>query len=470
MLRARLRWLLAAAALGCTSVSASQPAAPRPQMMAEATVIRDGDNWTIDYKLDRDAPAWLFPHSSVTREGRAPWRPGTWTVETPGISIVRRGHRDVLLAADGNVPRQVRIRFTPFSGDLVAEYDPALRFSDGSVALWSGHFHLLPLASREAAAALPRDLAGVTLPEGTNAVTFRDQAGPVLHIGQRFDSATLINGKAYVLLGPLAPASSQGMATLLDPALPAWLTRELTQSTGPTMARFADWLGPHAGSTPTLLVSWAGPTSGVTSMGGSALPTQISMTFEGEGVTTENRAVRDGARGFIAHEAAHFWLGNTVGYERIADSWITEGGADLLAQRVIAAIDPEYDPRPTLAAKVRECAGLAARPVASAAERGENDAFYACGATFGLAVEAATGRPFQDFIRTLIDANRADGILSRAEWLDALDRAAGAKSPRREIEALLDHGAENPGAALAALFARAGLPHDIGADGIPVPR
>lgn len=466
-----MRWLFAAAALSCTAATASQPAEPlRPQAMAGAVVTRDGDGWTIDYVLDRDAPAWLFPHSAVTREGRRPWRPGNWRVEMPGVSLVRRGHRDVLRAASGNVPRQVRIRFTPVSIDLIAEYDPALLFTDGSVALWSGHFHLIPLESRDQADSLPLDLDRFTLAQGNNEVTFRDRAGPVLHIGQRFNSATLIQGKSYVLLGSLAPAPGEGIAMVLDPALPAWLRAELIRSTGATMTRFAEWLGPHAGGTPSLFVSWRGPTRGMTSMGGSALPGQIVMAFEGDTIVNESRAIRDGARVFVAHEAAHFWLGNTVRYGPIADMWITEGGANLLAQRLIAAVDPDYDPRSKLADMVRACAGLAARPVASAAERGENDAFYMCGATFGLAVEAATGRPFQDFVRRLIDANRADGMLTRAEWLDALDRAAGAKSPRREIEALLDRGTDNPGAALTALFVKAGLPHDVGADGIPVPR
>lgn len=438
--------------------------------MAEAVVTRDGDSWTIEYTLDRDAPAWLFPHSAVTRDERRPWRPGRWRVETPGVSLVRRGHRDVLRAASGNVPRTVRIRFTPTSIDLIAEYDPALLFTDGSVALWSGHFHLIPLDSRDQADSIPLDLDGVRLTDGTNSVTFRDRAGPVLHVGQRFNSATLIQGKTYVLLGPLAPAPGEGIAMVLDPALPAWLRGELIRSTGATMTRFAEWLGPHEGGTPSLFVSWRGPTRGMTSMGGSALPGQIVMAFEGDQIVNETTSVRDGARVFIAHEAAHFWLGNIVRYGPIADMWITEGGANLLAQRMIAAVDPAYDPKPKLAEIVRACAGFAARPVASAAERGENDAFYMCGATFGMAAEAATGQSFQAFIRSLIDANRADGILSRAEWLDALDRAAGAKSPRREIEALLDHGAANPGAALTALFVKAGLPHDVGADGIPVPR
>src|SRR5688500_13006573 len=89
--------------------------------------------------------------SPIGSSGRGrPARPGRWTVETPGARIERRGRHDVLFAESGNVPRIVRVRFTPVSSELVAEYDPALIFSDGSVALWSGHFHLYPMDSVEA--------------------------------------------------------------------------------------------------------------------------------------------------------------------------------------------------------------------------------------------------------------------------------------------------------------------------------
>ena len=76
-------------------------------------------------------------------------------------------------------------------------------------------------------------------------------------------------------------------------------------------------------------------------MTGSVLPNLLAMTFEGEGVLRENAGLRDHALWFIAHEAAHFWLGEAVAYQYSRDSWITEGGADLLAFRIVAEVDPD---------------------------------------------------------------------------------------------------------------------------------
>jgi hypothetical protein len=465
--RAAIAVLLALAGCAQTArpVPAAAPAQARSTVAAE--VVRDGDAWTVEFTFAQPSPAWLFAHSAVAVDGRQPWRPRTWTVETPGVRIERRGHHDVLFAETGDVPARVRVRFTPFSGDLVAEYDPALIFSDGSVALWSGHFHLLPIASAAAAEALPLDLNGVTFGGGGSQVEFRDRNGRVLHIGQRFDSATLIGGKAYVLFGPLQPVAGTDIATLIDPALPAWLKREISTSTPAILGSLTQLLGPHGGPTPTLLVSWKGPTPALASMGGSTLPGQIGMTFEGVGVVREDRGLRDSARWFIAHETAHFWLGTVVRYERANEAWIMEGGADLLAIRTIAAIDPAFDPKPRLQQAVDECVALAGRPVAQAAERGENRAYYACGAVFGLVAEGASRQPFGAFVRALIEANRADGTLTRAEWLAALDSSSGDPTLSRDIGVMLDTGAADPKAMIASLLTRAGIAFTPGPDGTP---
>ena len=96
---------------------------PEPDMAGASTVrvLRNGEAWTADYVLDRDAPAWLFTDSALARADNQPWRPRAFTVETPGVRIQRRGWHDVLVGEGGApVPRRVRIRFEPFSGDLLA--------------------------------------------------------------------------------------------------------------------------------------------------------------------------------------------------------------------------------------------------------------------------------------------------------------------------------------------------------------
>ncbi len=302
-------------------------------------------------------------------------------------------------------------------------------------------------------------------------MTFRDEAGPVLHQGRRVPSARLSGEGTYVLFGPAQPIVTEAMAAIIDPQLPSWIKATLSRSVPQILARYAAALGPPPGPRPTIMVSWAGPTPKLSSMGGSVLRGLIIMTYEGHGLLDPEPRIARRGLWFIAHESAHFWLGQAVRREFSRDAWITEGGADLLAVRTVAALDSTYDWRAELQSEINDCVSLSAgRAVASAEERNEHRAYYACGAVFGLVAEAVSRRPFIEHVRTLIDANRADGVLTRAEWLAALDHASGDPSLSADIARMLDEGAVDPKAMIASLFTRAGVPHTRGFDGMPTLR
>lgn len=461
-LAASLLVLSAALPLAACAPVASSPAAfalqePRVQV----SVVRDGDDWSVDYVLDRDAPAWAFFNSALLRESRQPWRPDWWTVQTPGVVIERIGNYDVLRATDGGaVPRHVRIRMRPRPGDLEAAYDPALVFSDGTVALYSEQFDLIPLEAAAAARDMPRDLNGVAVPGGPAQVTWRDRAGPVLFRGERRTEVTAVEARTYVLFGDATTRQGDGVTTVVDPGLPRWLGDELAGFTPRVMGYYARRLGAAPGDAPTLMVSWTGPTEHLSSMGGSVLPGMISMSFEGEGVLNPDAEALTRAHWFIGHEGAHFWLGQAVRYEYARDMWITEGGADLMAVRALKALNPAYDARAELQTEVDDCVRLTqGRSIVTAADRGEHRAHYACGAVFAMAAEGAqtarTGGDWFDFIKPLLA--QPDGVLTREEWLSALTGVSRDPSLRLDVEQLLDQGAADPSAVVARLFQRTGV-------------
>ena len=107
------------------------------------------------------------------------------------------------------------------------------------------------------------------------------------------------------------------------------------------------------------------------------------------------------------------------------------------------------------------------RGIETARERGENRAYYACGAVFGLIAESASGKSFFSFVKRIVDANRVDGIVTRAEWLAALDTASRKPELSRDIARMLDRGVSDPKAFIASMFERAGVSHSIDAQGMP---
>ena len=454
--------LVLSVAVGACAPVASSPGSSFPQeKRVEAVVQRDGDRWSVDYVLDREAPAWAFFNSALLRDSRRPWRPDWWSVETPGVVIERVGDYDVLRATDGGpVPRRVSIRMQPRPGDLEAAYDPALVFSDGAVALYSEQFDVIPLDSVAAARDLPRDLNGVAVPGGPARVTWRDRSGPVLFKGERRAEVTAVEAETYVLFGDAVTRQGDGVTTVVDPGLPRWLGEELAGFTPRVMGYYTRRLDPAPGEAPTLMVSWTGPTKSLSSMGGSVLPGMISMSFEGEGVLNPDADALNRAHWFIGHEGAHFWLGQAVRYEYARDMWITEGGADLMAVRALKTLNPAYDARAELQTEVDDCVRLTGgRSIVTAADRGEHRAYYACGAVFAMAAEGAQkardGGDWFDFLRPLLD--QPDGILTREEWLSSLTRVSRDPSLRLGMEQLLDQGATDPHAVIARLFDRTGV-------------
>lgn len=458
--------------LGLLFFLVASPAVAQPPAPMGVSVVRDGDSWTAELHLRRGAPAWVFLRSPLTEGDARPWRPQSWRILTPGVRLERRGYYDALVAADGRrVPPVVRIRFTPFGRRVQGDYDPALVFSDGAVALYSEQFDAFPIADAGRIARLPAALATARIPYSATRISFRDTAGPVLFGGRRVPVATIDDDSdgTYVLFGNARTVTTDALALVVDPQLPERLREALTSAPPQMLDRYERLLGPHAGPRPTIMASWAGPTPGRTSQGGSTLPGLVVMRFEGEGILQTTPAARHQTLWFIAHEAAHFWLGETVRYDTPLDSWITEGGADMLAFRAVAAADPSYNARDGLQHAIEECAGLSAgRGVARAIERNEYRAYYACGAIFALVAESVSGRPFHVFVRELIEANRRDRIVTRQEWLEALDRVSRDPMLSRMIAAMLERGAVDPKAAIAELLTRARVPFTRRADGMPV--
>lgn len=453
-------WLLALIAL---VVSPSTPAAAQ---QVAVTVSRQGDEFIADFTLPRAAPAWGFFRSSPDARTRQSWRLQSWQVLTPGVALQRRGSYDALVGINGRpVPPRVRVRVTPFTGDLVSDYVPALRLGGDSVAIFDGHFALFSVSrtntlDRLTATGDPR----LMIDTGTK-VRF---SGRNLRLAGDVDGYRRGESEGtYGLFDVPRAVVQNSVATVLDSDLPQWIAADLASYTPKAIEVLAARLGPSGVSEPTILAAWEGPDREGASMNGGTLPGLILMRFEGSQALRPIPALTDLAHWFIAHEASHFWLGQSVHYASQRDSWIMEGGADLLAMRTVHSLNPAFDPRPKLNEAIRDCVQLAGRPIAGAIDRGEVRANYACGALFALVAEKANRGDFYAFVRGLIAANRADREVSTNEWLAALARAGGTQAQVTTIYAMVQRGTPQPKATIANLLRGSGIPFAFDRNGIP---
>ena len=418
-------------------------------MLAE--ISREGDRWQAVLSFPEQAPIWAFERSALQRVSETSWRPESWQVITPGVKLERIGDFDALVAQSGELPDQVEVAFIPKATDLLADYDPALIFSNGSLALYSGHFSAFPVASRSELETLPR-------PKDYPArVTMRDVGAQVLHNGERYDNVSLSGSGQYVIFGAVDIVDAGGVTTILDPGLPLWLSQGMSEFSAVTFGYYQSRLGDHTEDQPLILASWRGPTPEMISFGGSVTRNMIAMQLEGIGLANPEPRAMERAQWFVGHEDAHFWLGQTVGYQNRRDMWITEGAADLMAYRLMLTRDllPESEIYGMVAEARDDCAALLANGgVYSAAERLEHRAHYACGMVFALAVEQAgapRGEDGFDFFSIFMERYRG-GQIGTNEWLAAAREFGLSESKENLISSLLNEGAQDGEAAMAALL------------------
>ncbi|MES2755388.1 MAG: hypothetical protein V4659_12065 [Pseudomonadota bacterium] len=448
------RWFVLLA-LACVGAAPAEP-------QVSVAVARGADGgWTVDYAFPEQPRAWAFVRSNPDWTN-VPWRQLGWTVETPGVTLIRAGEHDALVA-DGAMPTKVRIRFKPFSKALRADYTPALAFSDGGVALYSDHFTVAPRAS---IAAVATDDGG----EVANIVTFSDPGKRLVAKGKVLN-ATAVRERddppIYVYSGDAPIVETPAIAAIFDPGLPTWLRAEVEDFVPKLFGLYRARLGDPKGNRPMAMIAWRkdgqGGANASFSFSGSVLPGLVVMDLGGKAAAQPSAEVATKLRWFLGHESSHFWMGETLGYASRGDAWITEGSADLMAIRALETLKPGYDARAELQKSLDECLLVNGRePLGTAERRGVPRANYACGAMLALAAEAAERRqdPNADvftWLRRLMQANRAKGRIDTQAWAQAYAERAGDRVVARRVIGFVSDGVADPAAFLAELFTTSGV-------------
>lgn len=209
------------------------------------------------------------------------------------------------------------------------------------------------------------------------------------------------------------------------------------------------------------MVSWGGTERKGVSLSGSVLDGLVVIDLSGQQLLAKSPEGLDRLRTHFAHEAAHLWMGHTIRYASPSGAWITEGSADLLAIRAVGTLAPGYDMRRALQRAIDDCLTInGTEALSSASARGVNQANYACGSVLMLAAESASRGSGSDgtrFAERLLTANKADGVVTQADWLAAFRAVTGDVALTVRVAEYLDRGAADPAGFFADLFTATSL-------------
>ena len=393
---------------------------------------------------------WHHPQRVMIFEAVAgDYRKLHWQIASPDFEITREGEFDRIARIDGKAFSRIELIAQPYETRLEKDYQPVVRYGEGGVLLYTGHF--MPVTNDGARIDAVFDFTPL---EDAQIVAF-DAHEKALD-GWRSPMAH----PAFVYMGPLAPIETDNVMALIDPETPDWIVDEFNALVRPSFAKLAEQFGFTPQTKPNLFLS--APMRGDVgrlSYAGDALPAQFQITLEG-GAWREPSEKAQGVFVFsTVHEAVHLWQAAARPGAIDPPEWIHEGAADAIAAETLVALgiwdgaaleQAEADAR-------RDCAvALDQGSLNGARARGDYRALYACGHVIASALAVAERKSTADFWRAFIDeAQAADGY-SEAMFYDLAATRTGDKkfaerlrsfaqtplaAPEKEIDALMDAAA-----------------------------
>lgn len=413
-------WLVFASLAACT-------APPAPQQPSVEVRETSHGIWRA---------SWRFPEPVSGMRFRRPahhFREDAWRVLTPGYTLARDGESQVVRAADAAQVTAIEVEFPVDTRLFPREYEFFHRFSDGSVALYTGMLHAESLDGRLIAASVTVD------PGPARGLVTTDTEGA---------------DGTYAYIGNIAPLHAAHITAVIDPGLPAWVAYEVEQRTAAFFAVLAERTGHRLERRPLVLFNFVpGALDGYAYRGG-ALPGLIHLSAVGDGWHDADPGAVRALLKFIAHEAAHMWNADLVRYDAGAPPWLHEGGADALAARLLVAagiVGPSALADADAAA-LDEC--ITQPEVALSAARADR-AHYACGSLVAswseyLLQQSDPSLDLFDFTGRLIERARMDGgRYGEADWFAVLKEMGAAAAAVEALQAFV-HAPQPPHAWRAA--------------------
>lgn len=426
---------------------------------AVSAYVTDNEDGTfnVDYVFDQPHQALFFSRSETD------YRTQAWQVLGEGGSLERLNGFDALIfeaPADS-----VSLLVEPRPDLRYDGYSHSIRFSDGSLMLFTGQFELLPADSREAILALNGDISAWAGDQPALGVSIRSEL-PMIVGGERVTGEAVdvsTGGGSFVYIGEGEIETSENYVGLIDPATPDWIRTRFPEDMAYLFSQLEAGWGFALPEPATLLFAFEGYDNPGFSNKGGVLGRQLIIQSSGEDLREEDDFIHAYLLWFFAHESVHlFQSANGRSLAETEHGWIHEGSANAMANRIMAgrgAAAQDYL-RWAFGNALETCTrALEAGPLASAWARGQSDAYYACGEFVALMTDAALeGQDLFGFWNAMLARADADGGSYTAQtWFDTARAEGMSEADLTRLQTLLSGELENPGMELRNALADFGL-------------
>lgn len=360
----------------------SQCLAETSKISVSVSQLKQG-SWVIEYQLHKAvAEIDFYREGDISRKD--------WQLFNDKLVLHRKSPTQASVkTVDGSLFDYFKIQFNSDFKHLNKDYELNLAFSDGGLALYTGHL-VLSVHDQD-----PVEHLFEFIPlKGNHSIV----KGKVSQLAQQWKDDDLQG--TYVYFGNTQPLKTKHMVAVLDQALPEWIQEEMMVALPQIYQYFTDQFKAPLNETPMILFSYKTSTGPGTEYSGGALPGLIQLSLKGKDWQNKSKENLAGFLLFIAHEAAHLWNAQMVQLSGDnTESWIHEGGAEAMSLMALLqlGIYQESDVIQAYDKHLNQCINDLKTHAVSEFEKHKNfGIFYSCGAVIALLTQKAIQTKSED--------------------------------------------------------------------------
>ncbi|NQZ22977.1 MAG: hypothetical protein HRT53_13090 [Colwellia sp.] len=339
---------------------------------------------------------------------------------------------DVLLirSIDGSKFESLDLTFSSYYDDIQKDYTHNLRYSDGSVLLYTNHIALgANIIEDKAISPIGSSFRGTQF-------HFYSPKQNIIFLGNVYSEKAqwdLQGEGTYVYFGNLSPIETDNMIAIVDPILPKWAWDNTQQYFPKLFDYYEKKTGQPLNFKPVVFFNYDQVDGDYSNYSGGTLAGLVQLTINGKRWQTKNEEQFNMLFHFLAHEAAHFWNGQMFAFEDQKHAWMHEGGADTFANFAMLEFDLidskqmmqkfEDSTNSCLLNKGKES-------LAQSAELRLYRNYYTCGATMALASHFAIkakspNKSVFDLWKRLFNANMKNRTYTQQDYFNELSQLTG---------------------------------------------
>ncbi len=310
---------------GCASHKTNQK---KPDPVATYVTVNHvtADTWEIELKFSKPISQYVF-----TRQ-QSQFRRDQFKSLSSGAKVDLVQRKELL---DFVIPtNSVKFQITTFSDPVAKDYEMFRLFSDGGVALYTGHFEGIPFEKDDQGVA--KELARSEtyyrfIPLKTEKVI---QNSVAAELGNSAGWEDKKSKGTYAYFGNAELKTTAELSAIVEPKIPNWISDKIQKELSRYLQNLNQRLGTQLSSKLFVLVTGQDFKTNALIGDGSSLPGMIELNLIGSEWKVQRKKAEVKLAKFFVNQLSRFFLEHQYS-DKDSTMWLSEGASDAFAFKLM---------------------------------------------------------------------------------------------------------------------------------------